>query len=156
MVRPLAWAVMVALRVACREGHAAPGSDRGYDDRRAAPADQSAVCANAGPDPAPDPTAMAAATYRAWMEEARLVHPYSESLETMWAVMIGESSGDATVVAGEYHGLFQYSRATWAGTWNPYRDQPILDPRPDLRDRQGLTGRLPVLVGLRLNKPTCL
>lgn len=79
-----------------------------------------------------EPTAAAAAAYRAWMEEARALHPYAESVETMWAVMICESSGDATAVAGGYHGLFQYSAETWGGSWNPYRDQPILDPRAQI------------------------
>jgi hypothetical protein len=89
------------------------------------------------PTPAPaaplDPTAVAAAAYRAWMEEARALHPYAESVEVMWAVMICESSGDAEVVGGGlYHGLFQYSAETWGGAWNLYRDQPILDPRAQI------------------------
>jgi hypothetical protein len=67
------------------------------------------------------------------MEEARALHPYGEPVEQMWSVMICESSGDASVVAaGLYHGLFQYSAETWAGAWNPYRDQPILDPRAQI------------------------
>jgi len=88
------------------------------------------------PTPVPtaplDPTAATAASYRAWMEEARLLHPYAESLEQMWAVMLCESSGNAGVIAGPYHGLFQYSAETWFGDWNPYREQPILDPRAQI------------------------
>jgi hypothetical protein len=50
----------------------------------------------------------------------------------MWELMICESSGNPGVIAGSYHGLFQYDAATWAGEWNPYRDQPILDPRAQI------------------------
>jgi hypothetical protein len=79
-----------------------------------------------------DPTAGAATSYRGWMEEARLLHPYAEPVEAMWAVMLCESSGNAGIVAGAYHGLFQFSPETWGGAWNPYRDQPILDPRAQI------------------------
>ena len=70
--------------------------------------------------------------YRAWMIEAQAAHPYSEPLQTMWDVMICESSGEASRVAGVYNGLFQFDSATWVGDWNPYRDQPILDPRAQI------------------------
>jgi hypothetical protein len=70
--------------------------------------------------------------YRAWMEEARAAHPYGESLDVMWEVMICESSGRADEVAGSYSGLFQYDSATWAGDWNPYRTNAILDPRAQI------------------------
>jgi hypothetical protein len=70
--------------------------------------------------------------YRAWMEEAHATHPYGESVDMMWEVMICESSGRADVVAGSYSGLFQYDSATWAGDWNPYRDNAILDPRAQI------------------------
>lgn len=82
--------------------------------------------------PLAEPTAAALAGYRALMEEARLLHPYAEPIDKMWAVMLCESSGNASVIAGLYHGLFQYSAATWGGAWNPYRDQPILDPRAQI------------------------
>jgi hypothetical protein len=83
-------------------------------------------------EPPLDPTAATAASYRGWMEEARLLHPYAEPVEAMWAVMLCESSGNAGIVAGAYHGLFQFSPETWGGAWNPYRDQPILDPRAQI------------------------
>jgi hypothetical protein len=70
--------------------------------------------------------------YRAWMLEARTMHPYSEPIEVMWEVMLCESSGAADTVAGSYYGLFQYEQATWAGDWNPYRTSPILDPRAQI------------------------
>jgi hypothetical protein len=66
------------------------------------------------------------------MAEARALHPYPEPIETMWAVMICESTGNPGLVAGDYQGLFQYSSATWAGDWNLYRGQPILDPRAQI------------------------
>ncbi len=82
----------------------------------------------ASPSQALEPSAPDIQTqYRIWMEEARTAHPYTESVEHMWNVMICESSGNPEVVAGSYYGLFQYSSDTWGGEWNPYRDQPILD-----------------------------
>jgi hypothetical protein len=72
--------------------------------------------------------------YRAWIREARARHPYADSEERMYAVMLCESRGQAAIVnpAGPYSGLFQYSRATWSGDWNTYRDQDILDPRAQI------------------------
>ncbi len=88
-------------------------------------------------DPTSLPTAMPALNtpleqYRAWMQEARTTHPYSEPIEVMWQVMLCESSGQADQVADSYYGLFQYQQATWAGDWNPYRAEPILDPRAQI------------------------
>lgn len=72
--------------------------------------------------------------YRAWIHEARQMHPYADSEERMYAVMICESRGQAEVVnrAGPYSGLFQYSSDAWSGPWNTYRDQSILDPRAQI------------------------
>lgn len=70
--------------------------------------------------------------YRVWIEEARALHPYGESSEMMWALMICESSGKPDAVGSGTSGLFQYTDATWAGAWNPYRDQPIFDPRAQI------------------------
>jgi hypothetical protein len=66
------------------------------------------------------------------MGEARVVHPYAESIEVMWQVMLCESSGEASQVFGGYYGLFQYSPDTWSGDWNPYRTSPILDPQAQI------------------------
>lgn len=71
--------------------------------------------------------------YRRWMDEARALHPYSESVDSMWSVMMCESSGNPDAVgAGIYHGLFQYTEQTWSGDWNPYRDRPIFDPQAQI------------------------
>jgi hypothetical protein len=72
--------------------------------------------------------------YRAWISAARTEHPYAESEERMYAVMLCESRGQARLVApsGSYSGLFQYSPSTWSGAWNTYRDQNILDPRAQI------------------------
>lgn len=88
----------------------------------------------ASPTPFASPASFASPhdQYRAWMQQARQAHPYAEPLEAMWAVMICESSARADVVAGENYGLFQYTLATWSGEWNPYREQPILDPRAQI------------------------
>ena len=73
------------------------------------------------------------AQYRAWIHEARQAHPYADSEERMYAVMMCESRGRAAVVSPAGHsGLFQYSRATWNGSWNTYRDQGILNARAQI------------------------
>jgi hypothetical protein len=82
--------------------------------------------------PTTTPPATSADQYRAWMDEARLRYPYSESVEQMWELMLCESSGNPDLVAGPYHGLFQYAQETWEGDWNPYRDRPILDPQAQI------------------------
>lgn len=71
--------------------------------------------------------------YRRWMQEARDLHPYQESVDTMWAVMLCESGGNpAAQGTGELIGLFQYQPSTWSDAWNPYRDQPITDARAQI------------------------
>ncbi len=82
--------------------------------------------------PTATPPASPTDQYRAWMDEARIRHPYSESVEQMWEVMLCESSGNPDLVAGSYHGLFQYAQETWEADWNPYRDRPILDPQAQI------------------------
>lgn len=86
-----------------------------------------AVSDTAAPSPDPDP-------YRQWIHEARAQYPYPESEAQMLAVMACESGGDAASVSpdGANYGLFQYSLATWAGDWNPYRDAPIRDARAQI------------------------
>lgn len=72
--------------------------------------------------------------YRQWMEEARLLFPYQQSVSKMWSVMLCESGGNAGAAGGggRYFGLFQYAPATWAGSWNPYRNNSILDARSQI------------------------
>ena len=83
--------------------------------------------------PAPEaPPASDFEQYRRWMDAARAQYPYAEPAERMWDLMICESSGRPDVVAGENYGLFQYNAATWAGDWNPYRDQSIFDARAQI------------------------
>jgi hypothetical protein len=73
------------------------------------------------------------AQYRAWIHEGRQAHPYADSEERMYAVMMCESRGQAAIVSPAGHsGLFQYSRATWNGAWNTYRNQGILDARAQI------------------------
>ncbi|MEO0465573.1 MAG: hypothetical protein AAF216_03445 [Pseudomonadota bacterium] len=68
---------------------------------------------------------------RTWIAEARAEHPYRESEERMYAVMMCESGGQASIVnpVGPYTGLFQYSEGTWNGDWNDYRAEGILNAR---------------------------
>lgn len=88
--------------------------------------------------PAPAPSAPAAtdslAQYRAWISEARLKHPYPESEQRMFDVMMCESGGRPKVVnpAGPYTGLFQYAAGTWNDAWNSYRDVGITDSRAQI------------------------
>ena len=74
------------------------------------------------------------AQYRAWISEARAAHPYPESEDKMYAVMMCESGGNAEIVnpAGPYTGLFQYVAGTWNGDWNDYRDASIKDARAQI------------------------
>lgn len=73
------------------------------------------------------------AQYRTWIREARQAHPYADSEDRMYAVMMCESRGQATIVSPAGHsGLFQYSRATWNGAWNTYRDHGMLDARAQI------------------------
>jgi uncharacterized protein YraI len=70
---------------------------------------------------------------RQWMEEARAQYPYSEAVDKMWRVMMCESSGSPNAVGGgRYMGLFQYSPSTWAGSWNPYRNNSIWDAKSQI------------------------
>jgi hypothetical protein len=89
--------------------------------------------------PAPASAADVAASqrleqYRAWMEEARAAYPYREPIAKMWSVMMCESGGDPDIISPNrlYHGLFQYHKRTWAGRWNPYREQSIFDPKAQI------------------------
>jgi hypothetical protein len=68
------------------------------------------------------------------VHEAREQYPYADSEERMLAVLLCESSGDPAIVSpdGANHGLFQYNAATWAGDWNPYRDQSLYDARAQI------------------------
>jgi uncharacterized protein YraI len=72
--------------------------------------------------------------YRLWMEEARTQYPYSESVDKMWSVMMCESGGNASAAGGGgyYRGLFQYAPGTWAGNWNPYRNNSIWDAKSQI------------------------
>ncbi|HMA35382.1 MAG TPA: hypothetical protein VKY74_13005 [Chloroflexia bacterium] len=90
---------------------------------------------------APDSTATAAPTpatgralYRQLIHEARQQYPYPDGEDRMYAVLICESGGNPQVDSpdGLNHGLFQYSAATWAGAWNPYRTASIYDARAQI------------------------
>ena len=72
--------------------------------------------------------------YRAWMEAARRDHPYPESVDKMYAVMMCESGGRADIVnpAGPYTGLFQYATGTWNDDWNTYRGSGITNARAQI------------------------
>lgn len=77
---------------------------------------------------------VALAQYRHWISEARAKHPYPESEDRMYAVMMCESGGNPEIVnpAGPYTGLFQYVDGTWRGDWNSYRSESITDPRAQI------------------------
>lgn len=90
------------------------------------------------PAPAPAPTPVSRedrnTQYRAWISEARAAHPYPESEDKMYAVMMCESGGNAEIVnpAGPYTGLFQYVAGTWNGDWNDYRDANVTNARAQI------------------------
>jgi hypothetical protein len=72
--------------------------------------------------------------YRTMIADARKIHPYPESTDRMYAVMMCESNAQANIVnpAGPYTGLFQFSSATWNETWNSYRNQSMLDAKAQI------------------------
>jgi uncharacterized protein YgiM (DUF1202 family) len=72
--------------------------------------------------------------YRLWMEEARKMYPYAQSVDKMWSVMWCESRGDARASGGGglWLGLFQYAPGTWKGSWNPYRGNSIWDAKSQI------------------------
>ena len=74
------------------------------------------------------------AQYRQWMEEARVMYPYPQSVDKMWSVMLCESGGNANASGGGglWLGLFQYVPATWRGSWNPYRANSIWDAKSQI------------------------
>lgn len=93
----------------------------------AAPAAPTAVPAQTG-------ATSTRALYRQWMEEARAMYPYRESIDKMWSVMMCESGGNASASGGggAWLGLFQYAPATWRGSWNPYRNNSIWDAKSQI------------------------
>jgi uncharacterized protein YgiM (DUF1202 family) len=72
--------------------------------------------------------------YRQWMEEARIMFPYRQSIDKMWSVMMCESGGNARASGGggAWLGLFQYAPGTWGGRWNPYRGESIWDAKAQI------------------------
>jgi outer membrane protein OmpA-like peptidoglycan-associated protein len=74
------------------------------------------------------------AQYHVWIAQARAKHPYTDSEQRMFDVMMCESGGNAEIVnqAGPYSGLFQYSTGTWKGVWNDYRTENIYDAKAQI------------------------
>src|SRR5687768_7881852 len=87
-----------------------------------------------GAAPAEAAPATAFAQYRAWMIQAKATHPYPQSVEKMYSVMMCESSGNPNAVGdrGKARGLFQYHAGTWNGAWNPYRHQGIWNAKSQI------------------------
>lgn len=92
-------------------------------------------------EPAPKPTTetrnnptSTLEQYRQWMEEARAMYPYKQSIDKMWSVMMCESGGNprASGGGGRWLGLFQYAPGTWGGSWNPYRANSIWDAKSQI------------------------
>lgn len=84
--------------------------------------------------PVPPSTTSSKSQYRQWVEEARTMYPYKQSVDKMWSVMQCESGGNprASGGGGRYIGLFQYAPATWGGGWNPYRGSSIYDGKSQI------------------------
>ena len=49
------------------------------------------------------------------------------SADGLFRLMLAESGGSASALNGPYCGLYQYSRGTWKGSWNPWRGADIFD-----------------------------
>ena len=95
----------------------------------ATPAPAASPATPAKPNASPDAATLK--QYRTWIGEARTKYPYAESADRMYAVMMCESGGRASIInpVGPYKGLFQYSPLTWSGPWNTYNADGILDPK---------------------------
>ena len=134
---PQAWLASLNLRSAER-----PSEEAAPPQAAASPAASEATATPVSAvAPTPPRTAPAGqvdeqtlARYRAWIAEARVAHPYGDSADRMYAVMLCESRGQAGVVnpAGPFSGLFQYSPSLWNGAWNQYRNQSVLDPHAQI------------------------
>ncbi len=113
----------------------------------AEPADPQASAPLAATPPSPTASAVARARarrgavdeatldqYREWIAQARTEHPYADSEDRMFDVMMCESKGNASLVAraGPYSGLFQYATGTWKAAWNTYSEQDILDAKTQI------------------------
>lgn len=92
----------------------------------------------AAPPPVPPSQPAAGVTdtvaqYRTWIAEARAQHPYPESEDHMFSVMMCESRGNARITspAGNI-GLFQYAADTWRRDWNPYKAADVRDARSQI------------------------
>lgn len=56
----------------------------------------------------------------------RAAAKYGISADGLYRLMMMESGGRARAVgAGRYHGLFQYTLATWRDGWNPWRGRSV-------------------------------
>ena len=85
-------------------------------------------------DPRAAPDASTLAQYRTLIAEAREKHPYADSVDRMYEVMMCESGGRLAVInpAGPYTGLFQYVAGTWNGAWNTYRNAGMNDAKAQI------------------------
>jgi hypothetical protein len=72
--------------------------------------------------------------YQAWIHEAREKHPYADTAQRMYDVMVCESKGNAVIVnpAGPYYGLFQYAKGTWKSPWNTYAEADVRDAKAQI------------------------
>ena len=91
-----------------------------------------AATVKASPAPAPSPTVeppeQGGGSGPWWSLIQSAAASNGVSARGMYRLMMVESGGSATIVGpGGYYGLFQYSPATWNGSWNPWRSAPITD-----------------------------
>jgi hypothetical protein len=76
------------------------------------------------PPPAPDPGGGSGPWWSAIKSAAAANGIWAEGLNRL---MLAESGGSAGATNGPFCGLFQYTRGTWKGSWNPYRTADIFD-----------------------------
>src|SRR5438132_2483332 len=67
--------------------------------------------------------------YITWMQDAKRLYPYPQTLDKMYRVMMCESTGNARASGGGglWLGLIHYAPTTWRASWNPYRTSSIWD-----------------------------
>lgn len=83
------------------------------------------------PKPKPTPTPSPSTTFSGggpwWPACQAAAAANGIAARGLYRLMLVESGGVATARNGAYCGLFQYSRATWSGSWNPWRGASIFD-----------------------------
>ena len=97
--------------------------------RKAAAAKAKAAARPAKPKPTPTPSSSGTVSGGGpwWPAIQAAATANGIAARGLYRLMLVESGGVATARNGSYCGLFQFSSATWRGSWNPWRGASIFD-----------------------------